>query len=135
MPLFELNRRPTPRQLRQFGLVCLVALPLAGWLWGGGQMTIGVLAGIGLALAACGLAVPRALLPVFVGISVITIPIGLVAGELALLLIYFGLFLPLGLVFRLLGRDPLERTLDRSAATYWRSRKQPESAARYYRQS
>ena len=78
---------------------------------------------------------PQTLRPLFIGLSLITIPIGAVVGELALLLIFFGLFLPLGLVFRLMGRDPLERTLDRSAATYWRRKKQPDSAARYYRQS
>jgi hypothetical protein len=135
VPLFELNRRPTQRQLRQFGVVCLVAFPLLGWLWGGGPVAIGVLAAVGLVLAIVGLAVPRALAPVFVGLSMVTIPIGLVVGELALLFIFVALFLPLGLVFRLIGRDALELKPDRSAETYWRAKRRPDGVARYYRQS
>jgi hypothetical protein len=135
MPLFELNRQPTTRQLRQFGAMCLVALPLVGWLWGGSGLTLGILAAIGLVLAALGGVAPRALAPVFVGLSLVTIPIGLVIGELILLMIYFGLLLPIGLAFRLIGRDALELTVDRSAPTYWRMKRQPDDVARYYRQS
>jgi hypothetical protein len=32
-----------------------------------------------------------------------------------------------------LGRDPLQRTLEADAATYWQARVQTEDPARYYR--
>lgn len=61
-------------------------------------------------------------------------PIGLVIGEVAILSIYYAVFLPIGLVFRLCGRDTLQRSFDRQAASYWQSKERPKSAAQYYRQ-
>ena len=40
MKLIEINWQPTDRQLRQFGVICLVALPALGWLWGGGTTIV-----------------------------------------------------------------------------------------------
>jgi hypothetical protein len=133
MRLIEINRNPTDRQLRQFGLIALVALPLVAWLWGGGRVTIGTCALVGLAVAAVGIAFPRALKPLFVGLSLITIPIGLVVGEAAMLLIFYAVFLPMGLCFRLMGRDPLQLRFDRQTKTYWQPKQQPSGPASYFR--
>lgn len=35
-----------------------------------------------------------------------------------LVFIFYGVVLPTGLILRLLGRDPMARTLDRDAASY-----------------
>ena len=135
MKLVELNWDPTDRQLRQFGTVALVALPLLGWLWGAGLSMIGWLAGIGALLLLVGLTVPRALRPLYATLALLAIPIGLVVGELVLLLIYFGVFLPIGLVFRLIGRDRLNLRSAPSAVTYWQKKKRPAGPASYYHQS
>ena len=39
MKLVEINWNPTDRQLRQFGMIALVALPALGWLWSGRYAT------------------------------------------------------------------------------------------------
>ncbi len=135
MKLIEINWNPSHRQLRQFGFVCMIALPLIVWIWGGSWQLIGTLAGIGLAIAAVGLFVPMALKYLFLGLSIIAIPIGLVIGELATMLIYFGVFLPIGLVFRIMSRDALQMKLNRNATTYWQPKKQPSGPTSYYRQS
>ena len=135
MALLEFNRNPTERQLRQFGMVCLLVLPLVGWLWRGGLATIFWLAGVGLLVAVLGMVQPRSLRPLFLLLSMFAAPLGFLVSEVVLVLIYFGLFLPLGLVFRWIGRDALQLKLDRSASTYWQAKKQPATAARYYRQS
>ena len=142
MKLIDINRNPTDRQLKQFAVAALIFLPLIGWLATGKPRTIeaanlpllGGLAAIGLASAVLGFIKPKALRPVFVGASLITLPIGLVVGEAVLLVIFFGLFTPMGLLFRLIGRDALQRKLERRATTYWQSKRQPDSPARYYRQ-
>lgn len=142
MKLIDVNRNPTDRQLQQFGVAALLCLPLMGWLATGKPRTIedanilvlGGLASVGLAFGLLAFVKPKALRPVFVGASLATLPIGLVVGELVLVLIFYGLFLPLGLVFRLIGRDALQQRLDRGAKTYWQRKRQPESSARYYRQ-
>lgn len=135
MKLVEMNWQPSARQLRQFGLVCLVALPLLGWIWGGSQQTIVGLSLVGICLALAAVLRPPLLKPVFVGFSLAAIPIGLVVGEVAMLLIYFGVFLPIAVAFRLCRRDSLKREVNRSRTTYWESKPQPTHAGSYYRQS
>jgi hypothetical protein len=39
-----------------------------------------------------------------------------------------------GLLFRLMGRDPLQRRLEPAAASYWQPREQVTDLRRYYRQ-
>ncbi len=134
MKLVEINWNPSARQLRQFGVICLFAFPLIGWLWNATPTILGVLTAIGLAVAATSLLVPKGVKPIFLGLSILAIPIGMVFGELAMLLIFFGLFWPIGLVFRWMRRDALQLHFDRNAETYWRRKKQPPNATSYYRQ-
>lgn len=135
MKLVEVNWNPTNRQLRQFGLICLFALPLISWLWGGGSQVVIGLGAIGLGLALAGAVFPAILKPVFLALTIVTTPIGVVLGEAAMLSIYFGVFLPIGLVFRLMGRDGLQLKRDPEASTYWQSKTPPRDVASYYRQS
>ena len=135
MTLLEVQWNPTQRQLRQFGVICFFALPLIAWFWGASTQTIGILAGIGLVLAILGYVLPALVKPVFVGLTLITLPIGLVIGEIAMLLIYFGMFLPLSILFRLVGRDALQVKTNKSARTYWQAKKQPKDTASYFHQS
>ncbi len=135
MKLIDVNWSPTDRQLRQFGILCLIALPLAGWIWGAGSWLFGGLLAAGLLIGLMGVAFPRAVCPLFLALTIVATPMGVVIGEVALLLIYFGVFLPTGVLFRLRKRDALQLRIDKSAATYWQAKRKPQSAATYYRQS
>lgn len=135
MKLVEINWNPTDRQLRQFGMICLPALPLIGWIWGATMPGVGLLAGVGLALAVLAVAWPSAVKPLFLALMIVATPIGLVVGEVLMLLIYFGVFWPMGMIFWLVKRDAMQRKLDREAPTYWQAKKAPAAAASYYRQS
>lgn len=136
MSVFEFDLQPTDRQIRQFGTLCMLALPLAGWYWSGDRP--GVVAGctvVGLLLFAAGLRFPGILKPLYVALLVIAIPVGIIVGEFVTLLIYFGVFVPIGMVFRFTGRDRLQLRLDRKASSYWQPKTEPEAVARYYHQS
>src|SRR5215212_8473780 len=135
MKLVEVSWNPSNRQLRQFAAICLVALPLLGWLWGGNGHTIGWLAAAGGAIGLLGVLAPAAIKPVFIALTLITLPIGIVVGELTLLLVFFGILLPLGLFFRLVKRDALQLKIDRTCSSYWQPKKQPSGLGSYYRQS
>ena len=76
---------------------------------------------------------PQLIRPLFVGLMVIAAPIGMVMGELSMLSIYFCIFLPIGLVFRMLRRDPLQRKIDRTTDSYWQLKTEPKDVASYYR--
>lgn len=145
MRMVEVNWRPDDRQLRQFGWVALVMLPLAGWLfagrplsWVGHETAFRVITGlaiIGAVMALMGMARPQSLRPIFIGACLVAMPIGLLVSELLLLAVYFGVFLPMALAFRLLGRDALTRRFDRAAPTYWQPKAQPSGIKSYLRQS
>lgn len=134
MALIEANWKPTARQLRQFGGACFVAFPLIAWIWGAPLASLAWPAAAGGLCAVVGFVFPRVLLPLFLAISVIAYPIGIVVGEVGLVLIYFGVVLPLGLTFRLLRRDPLDRALEPEAETYWQAGAGARDPASYYRQ-
>lgn len=135
MSLVTANWKPIPRQLRQFGLLCALALPALAWLWSLGSGWISALALVGAILAVLSWCLPTAVKPIFIGLMLVTLPIGWVLSELILLLVYALLFVPMGCVFRCLGRDRLQRKFDRQHESYWEPKSQPRSVASYYRQS
>lgn len=137
MALIDINTNPSRKQLRQFGLLSLLSLPLAAWLWTGLSVFAAWALAVGFCLALIGQFAPRILRPVFIGLILITAPIGIVVTEVILLLAFFGLFLPLSLLFRLLGRDALQRHQwpHRGAIrSYWVARPGRPRARNYYRQ-
>ncbi len=142
-PLIRLNWNPQRRQLRNFGLICLVAFGALGtWAWLGrsvlglglGHVGAAVLWAVGGGSAVLAMAWPQALRPLFVGLSLVAFPIGLIVSHLLLTLLYYGVITPVGLVRRALGRDPLQRELDPAAHTYWARRDPPPDKSRYFRQ-
>ena len=70
--------------------------------------------------------------PAYKLLMILTIPIGLVVGELIMLVIYFGIFVPISALFKIMGRDELRLGL-RKEETYWQN-KTPSSVEQYYRQ-
>jgi hypothetical protein len=94
---------------------------------------MGLLAAIGLLMAALALVYPRGLRPIFVSLALGAFPIGWVVSELALLVLFFAVVLPIGLILRALGHDPLDRRLDRQASSYWQRKKPPGGVASYFR--
>lgn len=135
MSFVELNWTPSRRQLRQFALICFIAIPGVAWFWGATETPLAIAAIAGTTIAALGWAKPEAVKPVFLILSLVAIPIGWVVGEIAMLLIYFAVFLPFALAFRLMRRDALQREMRRQASSYWTPKKAPSSVASYYRQS
>jgi hypothetical protein len=55
-------------------------------------------------------------------------------AEVILLSVYLFVFVPMGIVFRLLRRDAL-RLQKAATDTYWQKKSQPRNAASYFRQS
>lgn len=135
MSLIQANWQPTHRQLRQFGVLCAVALPCMAWLWSLSAMWFTGLSVVGALLAMLSWWLPAAVGPLFIGVMLITLPLGLVLSEIVLLLVYALVFVPIGIAFRCFGRDRLERRIDRSRGSYWEPKLRPRSLASYYRQS
>ena len=133
MKLVQMNWNPTEQQLQQFGVIALIALPSIGWIWGTSPTVWTSLLGVGVVLAAAGLFVPKTLKPAFVGLSIVTIPIGLVVSEAVLLLMFGLVFWPIGACFRLMRRDSLHLK-PIPVDTHWVEKQSATSVSSYYRQ-
>ena len=129
--------RPPEKTLRQFAGLWLVFFGgLAPWEWFGRHH-----ANLAIALAALALTVgPLGLArPGWCGRStsawmVLAFPIGWTVSQVMLALMFYGLFTPIGLVFRLIGRDPLQRARQPALESYWTPKPAPADLRRYFKQ-
>jgi hypothetical protein len=64
----------------------------------------------------------------------VAFPVGWLVSNAVLALAYYGLFAPLGLAFRLAGRDPLNRRREPALASYLVPRAAPTDARSYLKQ-
>jgi hypothetical protein len=111
------------RTVRQFAAILLaIGLALvAAWVFEGTRFVTRGAAwagGVALALGTIGVMYPPFMRPIFLLAMTVTRPIGHVISLVILAILYFGIFTPLGLVFRALRRDALALKGAR-AATYW----------------
>jgi hypothetical protein len=129
---------PKPdRLLRQFaGLTLAVFGTLALWRVASGNRggaTV-ALAAFALTVGGAGLWKPAAIRPLFQAWMILAFPLGWVVSNVMLAVLFFGVFTPIAVVFRLIGRDALERRR-RAAASYWRTGPAAADPRDYFRQS
>lgn len=126
--------RPADRLLRQFaGLWLLFCATLAVLQYGRDRpLAAALLAGAGVGVGTLGLVRPQLVRPLFVTWMVLVFPIGWLVLNACLALVFFGLFTPLGVVFRLLGRDTLGLRRRPEKQSYLEA-KPGFPVARYYR--
>ena len=133
----DVTAKPSQRMLRQFaGLFLIVFVALGGWRFWNGQAdrwAMG-LVGLGIVVGTIGLLWPPAVRWLFTGWLIAAFPIGWTISWVVLALLFYGVFLPVGLVFRLMHRDVL-RLGRRRTVSYWTSKGPPPTAASYFRQS
>lgn len=147
------NWNPDRRTLRQFAAIWLAFLFFVGlyraWRGGalGGEAPFApvnfegpwavplVLWLLAIGVGFPGLLAPALAKPVYVGMMMVTFPIGWVVSHVLLAVVYFGLFAGFGLIFRLIGRDRLHLRFDRGASTYWKERGARSDSSRYFRLS
>jgi hypothetical protein len=132
-----INWDPPPRVLRQFAAAWLLALGFVAWRLGfphePGALNV-ALAILAVTVGPLGLAWPRVVRWPFVGLSLATWPIGWLVSRLVLAALFYGVFAPFGLVFRLAGRDALALRRRPDRDSHWRPREQAAEPGRYFRQ-
>ncbi|MBM4269879.1 MAG: hypothetical protein FJ144_25305 [Deltaproteobacteria bacterium] len=137
MALIELKTDPTASEVRWFAALWL---PLAGaifaavtWYATGSTVVPVAIVSFALAVAALGLLVPKAGRVALIAWMYATYPLGWAMSHLILGTIYFGVMTPIGLLRRLLQRDPLGLRIDRAATTYWVPRRRVDDLDAYFR--
>ena len=134
--MIEINKNPSPRTLRQFSLAAAAFAALVGYLAfgrAGSWTTAAVIWASGASVALLGMARPPSIRGIYLFMSYLTAPIGIVISLTVLGIIYYGVVTPIGVIMNLLGRDPMQRRRDPEAETYWRQRKETPPD-RYFRQ-
>lgn len=132
----DVTKTQTPKTLRQFGLLSLVVFGgWAAWRVFTGRMGTAtlVLGGAGLGLGLVGLIAPMALRPVFTAWMAVAFPIGWVVSRVVLAALYYLVFTPIALVFRLMQRDALHLRKT-SGSSHWTPKPHSADASQYFKQ-
>ncbi|MGE3153621.1 MAG: SxtJ family membrane protein [Nitrospiraceae bacterium] len=115
-----MNEQTDVKQLRSFGLtVGGVFLVIGLWplVWRGEAIRLwAVIPAAGLIPA--GLILPRVLAPLYKGWMAVGHVLGWINTRIILGILYYGLVVPMGLVMKMLGRDPMRRALVPGMDTY-----------------
>ena len=144
--MLEINFKPSTKQLRQFGYIAVVASSiiatlayvkngLLGFDFGESTPLIaGLLLGTGLLLGLFSAVAPDLNRYPFLALTFITYPIGFCLSYVILIFLFYGVITPVGLILRLVGRDPLRRKFEPDAPTYWVSPRERRSKEDYFKQ-
>lgn len=135
--MIEINKDPSARELRQFGCIFLpvFCLVVGGLFFKRGMLTgAEAVWGVGALGFLVGAAAPMALKPLFVGWLYAAYPIGWVVSHVILAALYYLVMTPMGLLMKVVGRDPLALRRDPKATTYWVERRKAPDSERYLRQ-
>ena len=137
MRLIQIDHNPSSRQLNVFGVIWLVFFAIVGavLLKNGSSVRVATLVwGIASMVPAVGWIVPGFMRFIYIGMAYAAFPIGFVISYLIMVVVYYLVLTPIGLVMRLFGYDPMNRHFDGSADTYWCPREQDDSLNTYFRQ-
>jgi len=136
--MIAIQWNPNRKQLRQFAGIWFPAFcALVGWsivrktgYWH--EVEVGwAIAGI---ISIAGLVFPPLIRPIFVGLILLTYPIGWVVSHVLLGLIFYGIVTPIGIILRVTGHDPLQLKPP-LGSSLWKSPTGKIGPASYLRQS
>jgi hypothetical protein len=137
MAIIEINKNPSRRELRWFGVLLALFFAIVGTVarfkWHAPAAAL-ALWGAGVVVPALYYAVPPVRKTLYLGWVYATFPVGWVVSHAVLAVVFYGVFTPVGLLLRLLGRDSMRRAPDRATATYWVEHRSEPDPTRYFRQ-
>ncbi|MCP4611402.1 MAG: hypothetical protein GY845_22040 [Planctomycetes bacterium] len=138
MSLIEIDWNPPNKQLQNFGKIALtmtVIISLLLYLLKGVAIQwLLIICAFGFMVFIISLISLKLTKMIYLGMILLTMPIGWVVSFIVLAVFYYLLLTPLGLFFRLIGRDPLYRRFEPAAKSYWMSRRPPKGLEQYFHQ-
>ena len=137
LPFFKhIKWRPDARELRRFAVAMLIGFSLLGLfsVWRAGEMTKGsiVLWGVGTFLAVAAF-VPKLGRVAYLGVYLPTSVIGFLVSHVILVLMFFLVITPLGMILRLTRKDLLQQRRQ-SRKSHWTLVRSTRTNDSYYRQ-
>ena len=142
MPFVQLNWKPNPKEIRQFGAIFLGGFVLIGlikllwpwtWLFSRNE-TVGIIfVVVGVIVGGIGLTGTKAAMPFYWAWLAIAFVMGNVMSRVIITVIYYLVITPLGFLSSLAGRDKLQLK-KRDTETYWSDISLPKEIEKYERQ-
>ncbi len=136
MKFSDIQRNPDNRMLRQFAVLWILFFGVIAFSqhFRSHNTTASVIVGmLALVVGVPGMFFPRILKPIFVGWMILAFPIGWLVSHVILFLIYWSVFVPVGIMLRRMGHDPL-RLRKPSVESYWEQKTQQTDLRRYLKQ-
>jgi hypothetical protein len=114
------NIKATTKEVRKFGLtIGLLLLVITGVLFWRERPTYAYFLYASLTFAILGLNLPLLLRPIYRAWMTVAVIMGFVMNRVILTSLFFGLFTPMSLIARLMGKDLLKERIDKQASSYW----------------
>lgn len=112
--------KSTITEIRKFGLtIGIFLLAIAGFLFCKQRPGSQYFVYLGGGFVLLGLIVPIMLKPIYKLWMSFAVVMGFFMTRVILMILYFGLFTPISLIAKALGKDLLEERWKKNAATYW----------------
>jgi sterol desaturase/sphingolipid hydroxylase (fatty acid hydroxylase superfamily) len=132
----EVTARPSSSTLRQFAGLCLIVFgALAGlrvWRGDTGTVTRAIAAAGGI-IGVLGMIKPEAVRYVYTGWMIAAFPIGWTISRIIVTALFYLVFTPFAIVFKLSGRDALHLRRHQ-VRSYWTASERVERIENYYGQ-
>jgi len=127
------NIKSGKRELKQFGITIAVVLAiLSSWFLWRGRDGGYILLIIAILFLALGLFLPNPLKPLQKMWMTLAVLLGWVMTRVVLIVLFYLVVTPIGLLARICGKDFLNRKFDREAQSYWLERKTPPPDKKKY---
>lgn len=124
---------PDKENLKKFGIsMGLVLLAITVLFTIRHKSTIYFIPVIALIFLGLGHFASAILRPVYIVWMKLAFILGWINTRLILIILFYAIFTPMGLVMRLLRIDPLDRKIDKEADTYWRRKEKRKFLASDY---
>ncbi|HSZ57787.1 MAG TPA: SxtJ family membrane protein [Tepidisphaeraceae bacterium] len=136
--MIQLNTNPSRTELHWFGLLAAAFFAFAGVMVLRRTHSLRSAEIIWIAsalLVALYYLIPPLRRPIYVASMSLTYPFGWILSHVVVVVLFYLIITPLGLLMRLLGHDPMMRTFEPGRQSYWVERDPPVSPDRYFRQS
>ncbi len=129
MGLVNINWKPSDKELKSFGRSLVIGFGLIGlviFFFFGHVNTSVALWTIGVLAVFFSYFLPKLAMVIYYPWMGVAMIMGTLISTLIVGFIYYGLLTPVGLFFKLTGRDPLSRKFDKEASTYWETVSTPK---------
>jgi len=128
-----IHTKPTPRVLRQFAVAWLVFFVVLSvtTLWKRHSVPLSCVFAIVALFGIVGIIKPNAIRLPFIFASVVTYPIGWLMSQILLALMFYGVITPIGCLWRIRGRDPLQLRGQPKQSIFWITRTAKPPPQRY----